>query len=523
MKEYKDFNDLHCALGLDAVKLRLRKLQDEIEKKDTASNSVPKIEDPHANKDISMITNSEEKAITKEQILGMFPWNATDPIKNFNIKAFPEILQKYITNLCSGCPANELIIISSLLTTLSALMGGKIVHERSANDYVYATIWIVIISPSANFKSTGLKRGSLLARKWHAYVNEKITYYSQQLQSPHLSEGMGKDAEDSIKKWTRKKINQPCYGSAVSFFEALSKKDVGLVLASEYAGYMENLGKKYNSEGPKLMNQAFDVDDPISYSTGKRGDIDIEKPYLSLCGVTPIDWYKSNFRMEDSNCGFIARNNFLLIPKPKGRKKYTVRATEDFNKELQDSIFEQIKDLHDEETIVYTKDLCEEGLIDNIYDLILDRIEEFEFAETLEPYALRWTTSILKIAMIMEHFFDKTSKKLSTKSIMAAYSFVKHTIDSTIKLFGEHLLESDFNKKLKDLLAFIVKRHAETNQPVPPRDIKNYKGYLFDNSYDEIEKYLKTLEITELIAREAGQRASNGKPVMYCTPYPKDK
>lgn len=448
-KKYTDFNDLHCVVGLEEV---YRQLNLPNEKTNTPSN---------------------EKGVN-------------DPCADFSLDDYPELIAEYVRSICLTTEAEPIMVLSSVLATISAFMGKKCLIE----DYfqpLYPNLWILIIAKSGQFKSTALNKGAKIAFRRNYEISKEIKVLQKNLE--------GDGIKDQIENLSLKNPILPTKVTAEGLLEILGYGRGGLILSNEFSGWIQNLEKKYNNDLKAILTDFYDVPHVFEYKTKTQGDVIIEKPFISICGVSPFVGIKSNLNLKDVSSGFFAR--FLIITPP--HKKHIPRALPNkevyYNKAVAEKLEEILLSLtefeDDSMNYVLSKEAEDyfETVHSNIYK-IHERYDE-KCKEILEPFIKRWSPYILKVAMIMQLIEDNLSHTINISAIKAAWNFVSIAMKSTEKLYAGELGESETQRKCRIIYEWIKKKHLEMNAPVLRKNILSSRK--LDGGSKEYDFVLDTL------------------------------
>ena len=252
-----------------------------------------------------------------------------------------------------------------------------------------------------------------------------------------------------------------------AFLQHLSEGHQGVLLSSEFAAYLQNMDKSHNNDYKALSTDLYDVLQSYRYRTKTQGDLILNYPFYSICGVSTLSWLREALKKNDVASGFFAR--FLLfapphddsippaLPQP---KKIT-------NKYAEHQFNDVLDNMDDEYTYRLSKEAKElfNDLHTNIYKI--QRQHSDKCREILEPYVKRWSPYLLKsIAMLMQLFIDPVSKEIGIPALLAALSFLMPAIKSTAHLFDGELGESEHERKCRIVLEWICKQVKKTNKPV---------------------------------------------------------
>lgn len=101
-----------------------------------------------------------------------------------------------------------------------------------------------------------------------------------------------------------------------SLSDILSYSNRGLVVHSEFGSLLAQLNKGYAGDAKQFLTTVFDVPESYEISRVTKGNIVIERPFISVLGASTIDWLKENSSASDLRTGFLARFLFSIRNKP---------------------------------------------------------------------------------------------------------------------------------------------------------------------------------------------------------------
>jgi putative DNA primase/helicase len=442
-KDYKDFNDLHKVSDLEEVKHQIAKA----------------ITVKSAQEELS---NLAHNLLIKEE-----------PCSNFSLSCLPPILRDYVEDICQTTSAHPIMVTSSVISTVSAYVGRRLYIPEGEDGYfqtLYPNVWILCVTKSGQFKTTALSKGAKRAWEESRKANDQIRCLKEELKNESNPQNQ-KDIKDKILEASLKDIILPQKMTTEAFLQHLSEGHRGVLLSSEFAAYLQNMDKSHNNDYKALSTDLYDIPQSYRYKTKTQGDLILNSPFYSICGVSTLAWLRSSLKRDDVSSGFFAR--FLLfapphdesippaLPQPK--KVINKYAEEQFNDVLDNMDDEYNYRLSDEAKILF-KDLHE-----TIYKI--QREHSDRCREILEPFVKRWSPYLLKIAMLMQLFINPEKKEIGTAALLAALNFLMPAIKSTAHLFEGELGESEHERKCRIVYEWICKKIKKDKEPVVWREI----------------------------------------------------
>jgi len=364
------------------------------------------------------------------------------------------------------------MITASVITMVSAFLGKKVfIPEGEYFQDLYPNLWILSIAKSGQFKTTALNKGAKMA-----YTKQVETFASIKEMRENPPE---EDIEKRILALSKENVVLPIKITAEAFLEYLSQGHHGTIYASEFGGWLQNLDKTHNNDFKAIMTELFDVPTYYRYKTKTQGDCVIEKPYISICGVSTISWIRTNMKPTDVPSGFFAR--FIIYTPPfedkippalpslkvDGYEKSEVN----FKKKLDDII----EAIGDKKELTLTEDAKSIFYKYHASIYCVPKACSEQGAEVLQPYLKRWSPSILKIAIIIQLFIDPKSIKINAQAIHIAFHILNPAIKSTIGLFEGELGESGYQRKCRILLDWLKKRFKKDQKPIKRSTILSSK------------------------------------------------
>ena len=387
------------------------------------------------------------------------------------------------------------MIVQSILCTISAVIGRKIcIPEHAYFQRLYPNIWCCTISKSGSFKTTALNKGSAIALNMQKEIQEQIR---------QLKNAKDINNEEEIKKLESKNPILSSRATAEAFTEELSTGQAGQIIASELGAWLKNMNASHAGSIKQILTDFYDVPGSYSYRTRGKGSLCVQEPYITVNGVSTLDWIKANTLEDDVTSGFLAR--FLLFYPPQEpitpaalpQKKDTTRLDsiiDNFNGTLQK--YRQLPD-----PIEYT--LTDEAK--QLFETCHNALYEVLFKETdnaqqiLEPFVKRWSPGLLKIAMLMEAIRNPLSEQIEPESLHAAQSIIDYAVKSTSFLFSTELGESEHARKCRRIVEYIAKRKGKCTWG------KLISSHTLEGGVKDYEYTCQTLEESGQITIEAAE------------------
>jgi phage/plasmid primase-like uncharacterized protein len=476
-----DFNDLQIISGIDELKKQIGQngisttlVQDELQK---------------------LLHNLLEKK---------------EPCECFSIEALPKILRDYIKSISETTNAHPIMITCSVLTTISAILKKRVFIKEDRNtgyfQTLYANLWMLNVTKSGQFKSTALNKGSKLAWEQSSEVLKEIKSINEQIKS-ETDNKTKKDLEDKKIIASTGDPILPNKMTSEGLLEHLGQGHAGAILTSEFGAWLQNMDKSHNNDFKAIATDLYDVPSVYRYKTKSSGDYILEKPFISICGVSTLSWLKENLKHNDVDSGFLAR--FLIfapphqdeIPAALPRKSITQDKITEY-RETEHKIKDILKYIDNEHPYSLTGEAEThfEEMHKQLYQI--PKLYSDKCKEILDPYLKRWSPYLLKLAMIMRLFEDPFAYDISVTSLDSAMAVLLPAIKSTAHLFEGELGESEHQRKCRVVFDWICQKIKKTGEPVKWKDIITSKK--LEGGSAEYEYICKTLmESGKLICKES--------------------
>ncbi len=251
------------------------------------------------NLEIKTINKTTSKNLSKEICLD---W------EKLNESNFKKMLRYY--NDVSISPVEYLV--TSLLTALSGAIGKNAYFKITNSLNIYLNVFAVIVGGSTLMRKTTAM--NLVTQDLNRINTKKQKEYSENLDK-YL-----KDAEyhkeNKIKfdepKPTREFLILPQNSTVESLADILKDSKRGLMLHSEFGGFLQQLNKGYSADAKQFLTTLYDV--PLSYEFGRttKENTYLERPYFAFLGASTIEWIKNYSNQSDLTSGFFARFIFSI-------------------------------------------------------------------------------------------------------------------------------------------------------------------------------------------------------------------
>jgi len=382
-----------------------------------------------------------------------------EPCAKFTPDHLPEILREYILRIGETTDAHPIMITNSVFSTISAFFQ-QTMYMPKGNYFqkLHPNTWILNILQSGGFKSTAQESGCHIARE----------------RSGQILDALSETDKKNEKLLISTSIQNPILPNKITpeaLLEMLAQGHSGLIITSEFGGWLQNMESNHNSDLKAIFTELYDVPLAFRHKTKNNGDAILRSPCFSINGVSTIDWVKDNIKSSDVSSGFFPR--FLIYTPPPLPTDYIPNALP----KKRENTEQFLKAQNDFRRKIHERDnqICEYGLSKNaenefnkahneLYKIVRGYGEHCE--KILDPYLKRWSPYILKFAMLIRYFEDPNSKELSDTSINGAMSLLVPAINSTAKLFQNELGESDYQRKCRKVYEWVCKRFERDGKAI---------------------------------------------------------
>ncbi len=407
-----------------------------------------------------LVTNDEQRTAANS-VLERFE----NPCGSFDTALLPEKLRRYVDHICNTTDADPMIVTTSVIGMISGVLKKSVyIPEVDASkapnecyfERLYPNVYFLNVLQSGSFKSTALNKGFKIA-----YQLEKKSRLNSHVQQSE--NGMNRSGElDFLEGQTSlpQNIFLPQKSTVEALLSDLTDLDGGVIVLSEFGSWLQEMEKSYNLGLKSMFTNFYDVPRSYGVSTRRDGRTILERPYISIVGVSTIDWVKDNINVKDVSTGFFARFLIFNPPvKPKTPSAMPVRrhaVDKEIENELLDIFLQKVPQSPREYSLTMEAYNRFEGIHNSLYQSF-NKLPVHTQA-VIEPYIKRWSPYILKIGMIFQFMSDPDSTEISVDAINSAYEIVKYAIKSTTYMFNRDLVESKHDTNCRKVLEYIASR-----------------------------------------------------------------
>ena len=475
-----DFNDLYVKNGADAVRTALSKF---VEPENIDQNDG---------------IRERAQAILQDR----------EAAGEIDMSRIPKVIANYVAAICATTQANTMMVLMSVLGCISALIVRRAyIPEGKYFQRLFPNLWMLCLALSGAFKTTALNKGMRMASQKASDIREKIAILlkrSDEINDDYSNE-LKKEQKDIKKRMGRLAAENPFLPNRVSgegLLDALATGQGGVIAASEFGDWQDNLGKSHNQGLKPLFTDLYDVPESYENRTRTGGRIRVQRPFISIVGFSTPDWVQENLKLSDVGSGFFAR--FLLFNPPQTRAVPPAlpEIQAPFDCKEENIIKANIKALGEDRSFGLEPKAAEyfAQVHQGLYEAMTQLSEREQ--DLLAPYLKRWSPYILKLAIIFQVAIDPKAD-IGVEAVKAGATIVEYAMKSTVHLFKSELGLSPVQRSCQAVLHYIakrkgtVRRHQLMASRVLPGGSKEY---------DEIIGTLELQNQIEILPSKTGKK-----------------
>lgn len=469
-----------------------------------------------------------------------------DPCGVFDINKMPPVLRDYITELCEASQGVRNIAPIMMTNVVLAMLTGFIKKRfytyvaRSA-PRLYCNLWMLNIGESGTGKSYALSVGSYLGMERREEVYRFLRNNVTELDLGN-AEAKKKNEQEKLKYFLQD-IFLANRMTSEGLMEDLSLGRGGVIMHNEFANLIQNLEKQFNGDLKGTLTDFYDCSkNATTYKKANAVTITIDEPFISISSMSTIEWVKKNLTLEDSSAGFAARIlmfNIMPLPQPDRSEflppslcKNKVDVTKDIHSKMRETITKKLlpdvgnveNNVYKEREFLFSDESWKYYCTQREY--ITDFLKQFDdkTRKILTPFANRWETSLVKLAMIMQFLYVQEcdegpannqyteTSTLEVRAFKAAMNILECAMNSTGFLYTNELGISEHNEKCNKLYNYIVKR-TELGEKTLYSNISSSR--VLEGGTKEYDYVLETLVNSDLIEAVKSSTDKNKKNIEY--------
>ena len=397
--------------------------------------------------------------------------------EDFDDKYLPAVLRQFSQETSQLTEAAPVIIMSTCLAAMGAAAQLNL-QIREPNYFVslYPNIWTLSIAESGSFKTTALNVGAkrLLERERELLLeiksdSEFIDAMVADNQDPEQNEEMQfyLNRREELRK---KRRVLPEKSSWEAVIDRIDETGGGVWLLSEFGAWLSALDSKHNSGAgmKQALTSLYDCPDFYEDSTRHGGSKLLQNPFVSLSGVSTVEFLRGLLSRDDAGSGFLAR--FLLFRPPAKRKtpdalplgKKKIQELDSYR--LISEIFTQLEETT--QPIQYELSPSAKRAFTEYHNQLFQRFYKLDSEKQFlfDPFIKRWSPGVLKLSMLMQFLIDSETNIISEEAVMAGISICLYAETCTKHLFKTQLGESDHQSKERKVYDFIMRQGGKTDR-----------------------------------------------------------
>jgi 5S rRNA maturation endonuclease (ribonuclease M5) len=412
----------------------------------------------------------------QQQIVGPRPGELTkicdeilktdEPEEFEGIKA--PIMDEYVRGIAKLTDAHPVIIYSTALASIGAQAQTRLVIQKGTY-YVrlYPNIWSLSVAESGTYKTTALNAGAAPLVKREKEIIDEIIEHSTNM-NRLIADGVDDDDPDvavyrnRLEDAESRRRKLPDKSSWEACLDRIEKCGGGIWLLSEFGAWLSGLERTYNQGFKQTITELYDVPDTYEESTRTHGTRILTKPFISISGVSTIQFLSGLLSKEDASTGFLAR--FLLF-RPPAKNTVPDALPETTKKEEDLESYNLLQEIYRQLSYMtvpleYKLSAPAKKLFNEYHRSMYDRFYKMTDTERfwMEPFIKRLGPSALKIAMVSQFLIQSEQDVIDEHAMMSGISLVSYSEICTRFLFRRELGESLFQRKARCVKEYIAKR-----------------------------------------------------------------
>ena len=323
-------------------------------------------------------------------------------MNSINIDNMGSFLKDALHELKRYIDSNDLMIISSLLSMMSVILGTKVHTSSGSGSKLYSNIWMMIIAQS------GLGSKSTTVNTVHNMILSTVLSQNMLNHKAKIKDykALSKDEKNEITPPNLKQIMSGQGSTFQGMIKALEKNPHGMLTTFDEAGeFLKKFSKDTESKAAltSLYDQQF-YGKSLVGSMGKGEDIYIENPYLSILALTNPHSLMAETIDADYLSGFLNRFSIIEIKNLPPRQPFKTMEPQDFSKFQNTSL--RLWDILEKQ---YSNEKPLTLKVDKIQAIYKEWYHEMnttyvDSEECIQSFLPRQQTASLKYAMIIQVF-----------------------------------------------------------------------------------------------------------------------
>lgn len=245
------------------------------------------------------------------------------------------------------------------------------------------------------------------------------------------------------------------------FFEHLKEFPKGIIVWSEFGGFLQKSTKSYMAGTKEFLTDAFDCPIYLNKKLAGKKIFEVENPYINIITATSMEWFIGNITEGDIKGGFLGR--FVYIPALPSDKDKWFAFPPIPNQNVVNHLLVKLKrisELNGQMGLTEeAKDLCTKWLKNHE-----DELCKLSDDKGISGFYGRLADYILKFAILYE-ISSTSNLVISENSIKRAIRLVESLKESVKNVLEEHVSFTLYEKNKKRILS-IIKDKKEISRSI---------------------------------------------------------
>lgn len=433
--------------------------------------------------------------------------NIVNPCEDLDLSLMPHALREHVEGIKGETESHEIMLLMASLASISGILNKHIYIEQGKTDgyfqRLYPVLWMVAVTESGSYKSTALNKGMSFAEKMNSDIMDEEDHLLIERENEKNKDTI-KDIDNKLMELSRLSPILPDRLTGEALIRYLAQGHSGFIRASEFSVWLQNLSKTHNNDLKGIFTDFFDVPVSYRYSSMTHGNLRIRYPFISICGVTTIDWLADEFQTKDHKAGFYPRFLFFVpplqneetcsssLPELIESKKSSNEGSRELNAILQDFV-DQVKNGTFTER-VYRLAPESKPVFNDMHNRLFQETRKLDekTKKAITFFFRRWSPYILKLSMIMQFLNDPYTNEIEIPALEAAMNIIQVAFSSTVHLYEGELVESEQQSKIRQVLDYIARKIRETGKPLAWKAL--LQSRVLGGGHKDYEYIIKTLE-----------------------------
>lgn len=368
----------------------------------------------------------------------------SDSIEEMKIDNLPPLVKRYVDEIAKSTSGSQTTCAVSLVSALGAFAGTNVVFRNYFGHNLYPNLWCVAFAPSGAFKSTMVKAGTKIVSQFDNRLHDQIRQAGMEQRKLSPKSNEYKEADEITRQLQGQTLKMPERVTLDAMYSEFQYRNKGLWLPDEFSTWLKMLTAGFNEGMKSLLTELYEVDRSHTKNT-KTGGVEVMKnPFISIMSTSTLEFVQDIISPQDAKTGFLAR--FLLFRTP--RLNTIPPALPSVFTPIEDtSVFGELMRVADiltemPQTAMTFEKVAADFFTDwhnHMHREIQTLKENMHLHSIMQAYSSRWSPSFIKVAMIFQQILDPGSREITEDAVLAAGSFLNHSIVSTRRLFEHDL------------------------------------------------------------------------------------